>query len=527
MKKHTIARSALTQFSSFSANFGKQQVFHSFLETPFSNYNDLETQIQKKSAHYSSESRKILVDTLHEQLAKYISSEQQKNLDLLALETTFTVTTGHQLTLFGGPMYLLYKVLHIVKLAENFNANSTSNKLVPVFWMASEDHDLDEVRSTFLFNQKLSWNTTQTGAVGEMHMEDFNEVKSQFAAFFEGKESAIQSLLAINLKENYASYVQEFLSVLFADLGVLVLQPNTPQLKSLAKDFFRKELEQGLAFNAVQDTTKQIEQLGYKGQANAREINLFYLKEQARLRIERSNDDFTIGEAFWTAEKLYSELDKHPERFSPNVILRPVYQETILPNLVYVGGGGEMAYWIQLKKVFNSYHTLFPLIQQRISIHLIDAATKKKIEKTGIGVEEFFQSKEVLRKLYLQKHAENEIDFQEVTQAFEVFKQKFVSKAMEIDPALSSMVAAELARMDKQNEGLEQRIVKQLKQKHEGALTSIDFVVDKFIPENTLQERYFHWGQFVPTGEIDQFLKKLLDEIDPFEQDLIVLDLSE
>lgn len=527
MSQTTIARDKIKQFSSFSHAFGNQSAFGQFLTAPFDSVSELTVQAQAKKAAYSSEARNNLTRVWRQQIASFASESQLENLRLLESENTFTITTGHQLTLFAGPLYLIYKVLHVVRLAEEFNTNQKEFKAVPVFWMASEDHDFDEVKSTHLFNQKLSWESGQTGSVGRFNMDGFGEVHDTFKAFFEGKENEILELLAVSEKADYAAYLQEFLSRLFADFGVLVLQPDERELKREFIPVILREITSPSAHQAVLNTNKLIESAGFKPQAQARDCNLFYLKAGERLRIEPVKTGLAIDGKVYSPEELTKLVHAEPENFSPNVILRPVYQETILPNLVYVGGGGEMAYWIQLKGVFEVHQTLFPLIQQRISIQLVDGALKKRMDKLDWPYEHYFQSKEALKKLFLQENESNDLDLSSLYSDFEALRSAMIEKAKNIEATLESFAEAEAVRMKKQLESFEQRLVKQLKQRHEQTLQSIDFISERIIPENSLQERYFHWLQFAPSGAYKELLKRIHEEIDPFERELIVIDLTQ
>ncbi len=526
MSHTTIARDKIRQFSSFSQAFGNQQSFGQFLTAPLSSVSDLQAQANKKKEVYSSGTRKNLVQVWDQQIGSYASESQAKNLRLLENENTFTITTGHQLTLFAGPLYLVYKVLHVVRLAEEFNKSQKDFKAVPVFWMASEDHDFDEVKSAHLFNQKLTWESDQTGPVGRFNMSDFSEVKSQFSTFFEGKETEINELIAISEKTDYASYLQEFISKLFADFGVLVLQPDHRELKREFIPVILREISSNLAHHAVQNMNKLVETAGYKPQAHARDCNLFYLKAGERLRIEPTANGLAIDGTVYSQEELAKLVESEPENFSPNVILRPVYQETILPNLVYVGGGGEMAYWIQLKGVFEVHHTLFPLIQQRVSLQLIDGALKKRMDKLNWPEERYFQAREDLKKLFLTENEGDDLDLSTLYSEFEALRATMIDKAKSIEATLESFAEAETVRIKKQLESFEQRLVKQLKQRHEQVLQSIDFISERVIPENSLQERHFHWLQFAPSGAYKELLAQIHAEIDPFEAGLIVVDLT-
>lgn len=526
MSHTTIARDKIKQFSSFSQAFGNQSTFGQFLTAPLSSVSEIHAQAQKKKAVYSPQTRRNLVQVWKDQIGSYASESQKQNLQLLENEHTFTITTGHQLTLFAGPLYLIYKVLHVVRLAEEFNQSQTEFKAVPVFWMASEDHDFDEVRSTRLFNQKLTWESAQTGPVGRFNMHDFNEVHETFKSFFEGKETEISELIAIAAKTDYASYQQEFISKLFAEFGVLVLQPDNRELKRAFLPVVLRELSGNEAHQAVQQQNKLVEAAGYKPQAYSRDCNLFYLRAGERLRIEPVANGLAVDGKVYSTNELTALAESEPENFSPNVILRPVYQETILPNLVYVGGGGEMAYWIQLKGVFEVHQTLFPLIQQRVSIQLIDGTLKKRMDKLNWPGERYFSPKDDLKKLFLKENEGDDLDLSQLYSEFNALRATMIDKAKSIEPTLESFAEAEVVRMKKQLESFEQRLVKQLKQRHEQVLQSIDFISERIIPENSLQERYFHWLQFAPSGAYTELLKQIHAEIDPFEAALVVIDLT-
>lgn len=523
MSHSIISRDQIKQFSPFSKAFRKQDAFSEFLTKPFNSFSDILDQSKVKQIYYSKQTREVLVQTWMKQIESYASESQKTNLKNLSLESTFTITTGHQLTLFGGPMYLIYKVLHVVKLAEEFNSVQTDYKAVPVFWMASEDHDFDEVKSTHLFNQKISWESNQSGPVGRFNMADFAEVHKVFADFFKDKETEIKDLLSISIKQNYAAYLQEFLSKLFADFGVLVLNPDVRELKRLFAPVVLRELESPAAYNAVLEVNQQIEKAGFQPQAQARSCNLFYLKPGKRLRIEPVDEAYSIDGEIYSKEQLVSLVASEPESFSPNVILRPVYQETILPNLIYVGGGGEMAYWIQLKRVFAIHETIFPLILQRVSIQLNDSTMEKRLNKLNWSIDHFFSSKEDLKKEFLKENSESDLDFTELNESFETLRNSMIQKAKSIDVAMESFAEAEAVRIRKQLESFEQRLLKQLKQRHEQSLQAIEFVSDRVIPENSLQERHFHWLQFAPSGAYKQLLQQIYAEFSAFESDLIVI----
>lgn len=523
MKFSEAPRNDFKQFSSFSKAFTNQYNFSSLLSNPLHSVEDLKRQAELKISTYSTDKRQVLVNTLKSQMESSASESQLQNLTLLSNSNTVTITTGHQLTLFGGPLYLVYKVMHVVKLVEEFNANSSTQKAVPVFWMASEDHDFDEISNAFLFNQELKWNSEQTGAVGRMNTSDFKVVFEQFSALFAGKETAIQELLSIPVNENYADYFQRFLTHLFADYGVLVLQPDNHSLKEQFLPVILSELDNDHSLKSVEISNKELEKLGFQPQAIAKNCNLFLLKDGKRTRIDRVTKGCAVDGEIYSLEQLVHMAQSRPEDFSPNVILRPVYQETILPNICYVGGAGEMAYWVQLKGVFEEKKTLFPVIAQRNSVILVDGGTEKKLAAINLSWTDFKDDKEELKKAQLKLWSGEDVDFTEIRSALDGLKNEMISKASQTDKSLESFAEAEVVRLQKQIENFEQRVVKQVKQKNEVQLKQIDGISDKLFPSGGLQERHFHWLHFAPSGNYDELFKAIYQGIEPFNSNLLAI----
>jgi bacillithiol biosynthesis cysteine-adding enzyme BshC len=525
MRFSEAPRSEFKQFSAFSTAFADQNSFVSLLNRPLNSIADLAAQAKEKLSVYSKEHRSTLVSEWKSQIEKIASESQLKNLELLSKENTVTITTGHQLTFAGGPLYLVYKVLHAAKLVEQFNADSKDIKAVPVFWMASEDHDHEEIKSAHLFGQTISWETEQTGPVGRMSTSDLNESWNQLKAFFEGKEPKpeIAALLNLDLKDTYADFTQEFLTRLFANYGVLVLQPDTHNLKKLFIPVLEKELESDASFQAVQDQNQKLEALGFSAQAVSRSCNLFLLKEGKRSRIDRVDNGFAADGEVFSETQMMKMVAEQPESFSPNVILRPVYQETILPNICYVGGGGEMAYWLQLKGVFESKNTLFPIIAQRNSVILVDQNTTKKLDALNLTWQDFAGDKELLKKEMLQKWSSGETDFSAIQSATDKLKSEMHNKAAETDKSLESFAEAEMVRLQKQIENFEQRVLKQVKQKNEVQLKQLDGLGDKLFPSGGLQERYFHWLHFAPSGNYKPLFAAIYEGLEPLNANLLAI----
>lgn len=523
MKFSEANRADFKQFSSFSARFGNQTTFAPFLTRPNTTIADLIAQAKEKLTQYSTANRVVLHNEMSRQLKDIASESQLKNLSLIENSNTVTVTTGHQLTLFGGPLYLVYKALHIAKLAEEFNAAQSEMNAVPIFWMASEDHDHDEISTAQLFNQELKWETTQAGPVGRMHLNDIETVWNQLKSLFEGKETEIRQLLDQQMTGSYADFMQRFLTILFADYGILVLQPDTHELKQLFIPVLEKELQSDGSFQAVARTNAQLQQVGLEPQANARSCNLFVLKDQARVRIDRTENGFAVDGTIYSLNQMMEWVETAPEDFSPNVILRPVYQETILPNIIYIGGGGEMAYWIQLKGVFEHMKTLYPAIQQRNSIVLLDDGTNKKMENLPYDWQAFALPKEGLKKQLLESLGGDAVDMAVIREPFEALHLAMVKKAKETDSSLESFAEAEAVRLKKQLENFEQRLVKQVKQQHDQSLKNCEFVAERLFPNGGLQERHYHWLHFAPSGDYKRLFQAIYTGIEPYNPNLLAI----
>jgi bacillithiol biosynthesis cysteine-adding enzyme BshC len=307
--------------------------------------------------------RELLVRELKKQYGGIeVSDKVKQNIEALLSKDTFTITTAHQNNIFTGPLYFIYKIIHAIKLADHLKTSLPSYNFVPVFYIGSEDADLDELNHIHLGGEKLTWNTKQTGAVGRMKVDKelvklIGQMEGQLLVLPNGNE------IIFSLKKYYkeGTTIEEatfrFVNSLFADYGLIVLLPDNTVLKKQMTKLFEDDLLNQTASGIVEKTAGRLDAAGYKVQASPREINLFYLLNDKRERIERGNSEWSIvnGGNKFTKEALLSELEQNPERFSPNVILRGLYQETILPNIAFIGGGGETAYWLQLKDLFEHY----------------------------------------------------------------------------------------------------------------------------------------------------------------------------
>jgi len=267
-----------------------------------------------------------------------------------------------------------------------------------------------------------------------------------------------------------------------------------------------------------------LEEKGYFGQAMARPINLFYIKDQLRERIIPHDDGtFEIGDLSFTKKELLKDLEEHPERFSPNVILRPLFQEFILPNLCYLGGGGEMAYWLQLKGVFEQANVPFPLIQVRNSIQWFDKSALKKLNKLELQVKDVFLSIHENKKQFVMNKTDDELDFSLLEKYGKQFIDEMEQSITAVDKALEGYAKSESTKVQKQIDTIQQKLIRHQKKQHDDAMKQMENVYARLFPNNGLQERFENMIPYLAKYGKKEFVQHLHDAIQPFEKELILL----
>lgn len=529
MQKRIVSRKASGLFSDLSNQLTtSQEIFSDLITAPFS-LSAFENQMQLKDQHFSAIKRKVLVATLQQQYSNFKNADLvMENISKLENSNAYTITTGHQLNLLTGPIYFIYKILHVIRLSEILKDKYPTKEFIPVFWMASEDHDFEEINHTNLFNKKISWNEPQGGAVGDYELNNWDLMKDEvFNLFHNHLHSEVWETLkaynGIDLSEATKSLVHH----LFGDQGLVIVEPNCKEFKQEFASIMSQEVETSFAEKAVLKNNQVLEELGFKPQVFARPINLFYLDKGSRERLIIENDQIKIAN-FGTFSKaeILEQIKKNPERFSPNVVLRPVYQECILPNLAYVGGGGEMAYWLQFKGVFDACQIPFPLIQVRNSLQLIDANTQRKMDKLDIELLDVFRELDELKKEYVLKHSQEALDFTMLNSATEDLTKQISTQISKVNVHLNQFEEAEIKRLNKQIQTLQHKLIKHQKRKFDNAMRQMEEIKENLFPKNGVQERNQNFLNFCGDGEVFSFIKKIKSAIDPLENELIILNLD-
>ncbi|MEJ6793378.1 MAG: bacillithiol biosynthesis cysteine-adding enzyme BshC, partial [Lacinutrix sp.] len=388
------------------------------LYSRFPKLENFKAQLKEKRVSYKQETRDVLVTVLKEQYKNTNSSKLTlDNIDALAKDTTFTVTTGHQLNLFTGPLYFLHKIVSTINLAKQLKETYPEYNFVPIYWMASEDHDFEEINYFNFKEKKIQWDRKASGALGALDTEGLEVVFENFSKVLGiGKNADILRKLFENtyLKHDSLVNATKYLAnELFGDYGLVIVEANNRELKRLFIPQIEKELAEQISEQKVLETNIKIEALDFGIQVNPRAINLFYISEGLRERIVLESDTYKVLNTNISRSKsdILKEVNNFPERFSPNVILRPVYQEVILPNLCYIGGGGELAYWFQLKSNFEAHNVVFPMLLLRNSVLIKTKLQATKLNKLNLSNKSIFLKQDALINNIVKEISDIDIDF--------------------------------------------------------------------------------------------------------------------
>ncbi len=473
--------------------------------------------------------RQVLVNVLKNQYQSVATSETVKNnINLLLQENTFTVTTGHQLNLFTGPLYFIYKIITSINLARELKTAFPNKNFVPVYWMATEDHDFEEINHVNMHGKKIYWDKPASGSTGRLSTKTIaNTVKEYQKALGVSENATIICQLiedAYLKQDNLADATRCLVNALFGKYGLIILNADDPTLKQQLVSVIERDIIQQNSFNLINRASKQLEEAGFKTQVNAREINFFYLKDNFRERIIQKNDLYYVlnSDIQFTQETLIKEIRQNPEHFSPNVVMRPLYEEIILPNLAYIGGGAEISYWLQLKQTFDFYNVDFPILILRNSALIINETFENKLNRLNIAVKNLFKSVEELKKEWVLKHSKNSLNLNNEWGALSAVFEKIKSQIIPIDPTLGPSTEAIQARLHKALKNLEQKLLKASKRNHQDALSQIETIRKKFFPGDDLQERVENFGLFyVQYG--DNLISELIAHLKPLDLKFTIL----
>jgi bacillithiol biosynthesis cysteine-adding enzyme BshC len=287
--------------------------------------------------------------------------------------------------------------------------------------------------------------------------------------------------------------------------------------------YIKNELTDQTIHHKVSETIVDIAK-DYKIQVNPREINLFYLSDGSRERIIHENGNYkTVDNKFsWNKIDLLKHVDEFPDRFSPNVIMRPLYQEVILPNLCYIGGGGEIAYWLELKSYFDELAIPFPILLLRNSVLIISKKQKSKLEKLSIPIEDLFLKTDELIRKKVKESSKIKIDFSEQRNTLIDQFAKLEEVAELTDKSFISAVKAQRAKQINGLNNLEKKLLRAEKRKHAGLVSRITAIQEELFPKKNLEERTRNFSEpYLDYG--DELIGKLVKALDPLDPEFTIL----
>ena len=530
-KKQTIPFHDTGYFSRIICDYlERKEDFKEFYGN-FPDLNGFKNQIENRLQYNSNLNRKSLVNTLDTQYSNIeMSAQTKENIEFLAKENTFTITTGHQLNLFTGPLYFLYKIISTINLTKQLKKEFPAYNFVPIYWMATEDHDFEEIQYFNFSGKKLSWKRESSGAVGRLTTEGLADVYEVFEQELGQSKNAtyLKSVFhrAYAQHANLADATRYLGNELFAEHGLVILDADTVSLKKNFIPFAEKELLQNTAFQEVSKTIDSLKNL-YGIQVNPREINLFYLDDGLRERIILEDSVYKVLNTTlsFTKEEILKELHMFPEKFSPNVLTRPLYQEVILPNLCYIGGGGELAYWFELKRYFDKVNVPFPILLLRNSVLLVSEKQLHKMDKLDISTSDIFMNQNQLLQKKVMEISDINID---LSSQKAILKNMFSELKILSNKTDKSFLGAVQAQEKKQLNGiekLEKRLLKAQKRKLSEKVSRITTLQNQLFPKGSLQERYANFSEFyLEYGA--ELIEILVESLKPLELKFDVIELT-
>ncbi|MCC7533789.1 MAG: bacillithiol biosynthesis cysteine-adding enzyme BshC [Bacteroidia bacterium] len=532
LNKNYIGFEESNQFTKLIIDYVNQETNTKQFYSHFPSIENFSTQIKEKT--FDSNSRKILAIELLKQyeysniiLTKNSTTLQQINL--LEQENTYTITTGHQLCLFTGPLYFIYKILSVIKWCEELKTKYPTYNFVPVFWMASEDHDFAEINHIYTSEGKINWGiNSKNKPVGQLQLQNFSSVTDNVAKLATNnfaKKQLEEWINCYNKSKNLSTATRNLVHSLFAEKGLIIIDGDSKVLKKELVEIIKKDIVENSNYSTITSSNKLLKNIGYKTQVNGREINFFYINNSGRSLIKKQKEHYRVEntDKILTKEQLINEIENYPERFSPNVIIRPLYQEKILPNLAYIGGPGEIAYWLQLKSLFQVNNIHFPILVLRSFVYLIQAKDFNQLKKAGITLQDLFRTdKEIERKLIaLNKDGGHKEKWEEINNCF----QQIIDIAKKSDNKLSSEIIKLKTSNNKQLKSIFKKLEKIQGSKVSTKHKKVKSIKNKYFPNKLPQERYFNILEYGKTESIKELIHSIYNEISTTQNEIQLLEI--
>lgn len=503
---------------------GKDQLKSFYKYTP--DFNGFSEAIKNRKFNAD---RTVLVNTLQRQYASVKTTPMvTEHIKRLGDSRTFTITTGHQLNIFTGPLYFIYKIVTAINLARELKQKFPDYNFVPVYWMATEDHDFEEINHVKVEDRLLMWDKSAAGATGRLNTKDIIETLTAYKGYLGiGMNGLMLSRLveaAYTNNNKLSDATRELVDALFGEYGLVCVDADDLQLKKQFSEVIFQDITEQNSSKFISESNTKLEELGHKPQVNPREINFFYMTDNLRERIVEEGGRYKVmhTDISFGKDELQTEINNFPERFSPNVVMRPVYQEVILPNLAYIGGGAEVTYWLQLKSNFDHYKIDFPVLLLRNSAMVIDRRSELRMQILGISHKDLFATTETLKNEWVRAHVNLHLSLNDEERAISAVFDQIKLNAYKIDKTLSQSTDAAKNKTLKLITSLEKKMLRAEKRKHKTSLAQIESLKEKLFPTGVLQERVLNIApMYILYG--DEFIDSLVAFFKPLDHQFTIL----
>lgn len=493
--------------------------------------NSFKDQIIEKQSNYDPKFREKLKNIILKQYSCIEINDKLKNtIHSLTDINTFTITTGHQLCLFTGPLYFIYKILTTINLTQKLKDNYPKYNFLPVYWMATEDHDFEEIKSFNFQNSNLYFNSIEKGPVGDISTKEIDSTIDNFASLLPDNNNSrelIELFKSSYLEsDNLSQATRKLVHKLFKKYNLIIFDSNSKDLKNIFKPVIKVELYKNLIFNNSKSSINRLVSKGYKIQVNPREINLFYITKGYRSRIIKNKNLFMTDDNLfsWNEDEIDQELSNNPERFSPNVLLRPIFQEYILPNLCYVGGASEISYWLELKNCFDKLNLTYPILLNRNSVLLIESKQLNKLNRLGLDVKDLFLKEHELIAKYLMKLNLNQFNFNEQQNFLVNQFSELRDIAIKTDKSFIGAVNAQEKKQIKGLLNLEKRLLKANKKLNIDKIKRVTKLLNELFPNSKLQERVINFSEFYINNGND-IIDKIYKNLDSLNKKFTIIEV--
>jgi bacillithiol synthase len=447
----------------------------------------------------ASSIRAVVCDVISEQYREVGMSIEERLKKLRDIKSV-TVTTGHQLQLCGGPAFLHYKIITTIRQARKLERES-GRGVVPIFWLASEDHDFKEVSWAHGESKKFVWSHHLEHSklpVGKFPLDGVEEVVKDWGAngvdLIESEAIMEELHQAKANGEKYVHLFRRWIELWYGDTELLIIDASHPRLKSTAAELFTHEFTGSGISNSVFNTTKELQLRGFNVGTHIRDVNLFFqMGEGERVGIVKKGNVFLAGKKVMNSEGEAWEdwCKKNAEFLSPSVLLRPIYQEFLLSNSHVVLGPGELGYWKQLKGAFQLREMVMPVLHLRDHVLVLNEEVLSKAEQVGWSIEKGWWREDEWTRVWLEGKMPSEILKLEKT--LSDFKRLSVEVAVETDPTLEGAAVASGVAMDKAYRTLLKKIRKAIKRKNEPFLNDLSRSALQVFSEGKPQDRYMNF----------------------------------